>query len=399
MGYIEAGTAVVYGKIVEGLRVPFKRDLYVETLIIPGFSDAHAHPQVVDAGIDNRVWRNSYEWIENRTLRVDEASIRSDLELSTRLARLLYKRMLLSGVTLVAVTGRLEANVEAWLSLNVRPRAVFLPTAMKRRGWKSVDELIYSIDALKRSLRDVLARLGIFVHSLRLAGAEELAKAALYAVETGGLVGVHLDEGVNETEQLRPYLGELLGRARIVAVHCIDTQDPSKYGLLCAACPASNLVLYRRTRKTLRGITSFGSDWPHLLGTVTDHLPLLNRLYPGFREEILRRATIGGYRDYGMMHAGDMVGYEVSLDKLLERRVEPLFVSVSWRIAVWEGILLETSETLHDVEKETRELIREAIELYPSNEALGGDPLEEARRALDSIMVELEKYRVAETAG
>lgn len=374
MGYIEASTAVVYGKVVSNLKIPFKRDLHVETLIIPGFSDAHAHPQVIDAGLGGRVWRDSYHWIDGRKLRVDEAAVRSDIDLSTRLAHLVFKRALLRGVTLLAVTGRLEANVNGWLSMRIRPRVVFLPTAMKKRGWKSVDDLITSIDALRYSLRDVLARLGIFVHSLRLAGVDELVKAAKYASSSGGLVGIHVDEGVRETEELRLHLGALLGRTRIVGVHCIETDDPSKHGILCAACPASNMVLYRRTRRNLRGITSFGSDWPHLLGTVPDHLPLIHSLYPGFREEILRRATIGGYRDYGMMHSGDLVGYDVPLDRVLSEGAEPLFVSVSWRVAVWEGILLETSETIHDIERSTREVIREALDAYPSEYSDSSDP-------------------------
>ncbi|MEB2836113.1 MAG: amidohydrolase family protein [Desulfurococcales archaeon] len=387
MGILEAGHAIVHGKIVEGLQLPFPRDEYYETVIIPGFSDAHMHPQVVDAGLDGgRVWSNSYEWIEERRLRVDEAGVRSDLELSARLARAVYKRALLEGVTLVAVTGNVEANVRAWLSLSIAPRAVFLPTIMKRKGWPTLSRAEMLLKKLRGMLDDGFARVGVFIHSIRLAGPDQLYQAVSRARELGGLVGLHLGEGVPEAAEYFRITGGVPLGVRVVAVHCISDPDPRAYGLLCVSCPATNLILYRRTRSSLRGVTSFGSDWPLLIGTVARHLPLIARVFPGFLDGTFRRATIGGYRDYGIPHGGDLVAYDVPPERIPESFHAPKLVMVSNRIAVHEGRLVESGESLTEVERSIRALIREAIEAHPAPGApLRGDPIEEASRALQAI--------------
>jgi guanine deaminase len=388
VGVLEAGLAVVHGRIVEGLQLPFVRDEYYETVIVPGFADAHMHPQVVDAGlIPGRVWDNSYRWIEERRLRVDEASLRADVELSARLALATYKRALLEGVTLVAVTGNVIANARAWLSMKTPPRVVFLPTVMKRKGWPTLQRVEPLLRRLRGQLNDGMARVGVFIHSIRLAGSDQLRQAVMRAREYGGIVGLHLSEGIPEArEYSRITKGAPLG-VRVVAVHCLSEEDPSEYGLLCASCPATNLILYRRTRSSLSGVTSFGSDWPLLIGTVARHLPLIARVHHNYVEDVLRRMTIGGYRDYGMPHAGDLIAYDVTLDKILNRFHEPKLVLVSGRITVSEGALVETGETLRDVEKYIASLVREALERHPSTDPWRGDPIVEAIEAYNSILI------------
>ncbi|GBF09449.1 hypothetical protein apy_11740 [Aeropyrum pernix] len=364
MGFIESEIAVVYGRIVEGFRAPYKEDLYFKTVIVPGFSDGHMHPQVVDAGLEpSRVWSNSYEWLETRRLRVDEAAVRSDLDLSSRLAAAAFSRSLLEGVTLVAATGRLSANVRGWLSLPSRPRAIFLPTVMDRAGWPSIREVEVEIERLEGLLRDGLAKIGVFVHSLGTAKPESVRRALQTAARRRSIMGMHLSEGLPEAGRLVDVLGRGPYPARIVAVHCMEVEDLPT-GVRCVSCPASNQILYRRTRPTLEGVDGFGSDWPLLIGTIARHLPLINKLYPGRLQEILYKATIGGYRAYLALHDGDFVAYDASLEDVLAGRALPVWVSVAGKPAVVEGRLSGSGYGYGEVLSIIRRLIKEAIEKH-----------------------------------
>ena len=363
MGYIEADTAVVYGRIVEGFKIPFREDLYFETLFVPGFSDGHMHPQVVDVGLVPGVkWRDSYEWLRGRRLRVDEARVRSDLGLAARLARIVFARSLLEGVTFVAVTGRFAANVRGWLSLPVRPRVVFMPTVIDRRGWPSIESIGEEVERLRIPLSDGLARVGVFVHSLGTTSSRSLLESLRIAAEYGGVFGLHLSEGRAESYLLEKSIDGGPRPARIVAVHCIDDGPPR--GVSCIACPASNLVLYGRTRGSLDGVDGFGSDWPLLLGSVARHLPVFLRVYRGRLEEVLERATVGGYRAYMVDYSGDFVGYDEELGRVLEGGVLPRWVFVAGEPVVVEGVLRGVSVSYWDVLRANRELVEEAIEKY-----------------------------------
>ncbi len=384
MGLLEADQAIIYGRIVENLRLPSPVDAYFKTIILPGFSDAHAHPQVVDGGVVGGPWRNSYEWIESRRLAVDEAAIRSDLDLASRLTVAVLKRALLEGTTLIALTGALEANIRAFLMLKVRPRVVFLPTVMSKKGWPSLGQALEAARRVSMFLDDGSARVGVFLHSIKYAGSDAVREALVSAASKGFIVGMHLSEGVPESGRLKVILKGQKVPGRVVAVHCIS-DDPQGLGLRCAACPATNLILYRRTRKTLKGITSFGSDWPLLIGTVPRHLGIIKGVWRRRLEEILAKATLGGYRDYGMPYSGDLVAFDVSLEKVLEGSALPRLVMVGWNVVVNEGKLLD-GESYSDVLKEIRNLVFEALEKHPSGERVG-DPLAEAEAALHDALL------------
>ncbi len=381
---LEADQAIIYGRIVENLRLPSPVDAYFKTIILPGFSDAHAHPQVVDGGVVGGPWRNSYEWIESRRLAVDEAAIRSDLDLASRLTVAVLKRALLEGTTLIALTGALEANIRAFLMLKVRPRVVFLPTVMSKKGWPSLGQALEAARRVSMFLDDGSARVGVFLHSIKYAGSDAVREALVSAASKGFIVGMHLSEGVPESGRLKVILKGQKVPGRVVAVHCIS-DDPQGLGLRCAACPATNLILYRRTRKTLKGITSFGSDWPLLIGTVPRHLGIIKGVWRRRLEEILAKATLGGYRDYGMPYSGDLVAFDVSLEKVLEGSALPRLVMVGWNVVVNEGELLD-GESYSDVLKEIRNLVFEALEKHPSGERVG-DPLAEAEAALHDALL------------
>ena len=384
MGLLEADQAIIYGRIVENLRLPSPVDAYFKTIILPGFSDAHAHPQVVDGGVVGGPWRNSYEWIESRRLAVDEAAIRSDLDLASRLTVAVLKRALLEGTTLIALTGALEANIRAFLTLKARPRVVFLPTVMSKKGWPSLGQALEAARRVSMFLDDGSARVGVFLHSIKYAGSDAVREALVSAASKGFIVGMHLSEGVPESGRLKVILKGQKVPGRVVAVHCIS-DDPQGLGLRCAACPATNLILYRRTRKTLKGITSFGSDWPLLIGTVPRHLGIIKGVWRRRLEEILAKATLGGYRDYGMPYSGDLVAFDVSLEKVLEGSALPRLVMVGWNVVVNEGELLD-GESYSDVLKEIRNLVFEALEKHPSGERVG-DPLAEAEAALHDALL------------
>ncbi|MEN2999366.1 MAG: hypothetical protein ABDH61_02175 [Acidilobaceae archaeon] len=360
---LEAGVAVVHGKLVENFRMPSAEDAYYETLIVPGFSDGHAHPQVVDGGLrGSRLWRDSYDWLERRELAVDEARVRKDLLLSQRLATLALLRGLLEGATLMALTGRLLANVRALLSLQRRPRTVLLPTVMDREGW-TLGEVREDYARATYLVSDGLARVGIFVHSLRLAGEGTVREAIKLAARSGAVLGLHLGEGLSEGERFRAVFGNPPYSLRIVPVHCID-DDMSSLGLSCVACPATNVMLYGRTRRDLSGISAFGSDWPLLIGSVPTHLPIMTRAYRDSPLLVLRSATVGGYRLYNVPHDGDYVAYDEGLEEVLRGRTLPKLVSVNGEVAVREGRLVEGGYERGSLLKMIEEAVGEALELY-----------------------------------
>ncbi|MEB3773991.1 MAG: hypothetical protein GSR86_03580 [Desulfurococcales archaeon] len=365
MGYIEAAEAVIYGRRVENVRIPFSRDEYYDLLIIPGFSDGHAHPQVVDAGLEpGVVWRDSYEWIEGRRLRVDEASLRADLGLSSRLAMLTFKRAILEGTTLIAVTGRLEANIRGWLSLSSRPRTVFLPTVMRRRGWATTETIAGIASRYSKYLNDVMARIGVFVHSIRYGG--DMIRGALeLARDLESVVGIHISEGVREMDLLDEYIGPPPYPSRIVGVHCLEDEDPQAHGIACISCPYSNMLLYRRTRPTINGVSGFGSDWPLLVGTIGGHINVVVDAFNVDPFVVLRKATIGGYLTYGMRHGGDMAAYDGGIEDLLGGGLRPRLVTVGGKPVVVEGRIASTGEDLDEVLRGIREALREAVEAHP----------------------------------
>lgn len=363
MGVIEADLAVIHGAVVENARIPSPVSGYYKLVVVPGFVDAHAHPQVVDGGVEpGRVWRDSYEWLESRRLSIDEVGVRRDLELSQKLARLTFERALLEGVTLVAVTGRLLANVRAWLGMNARPRVVFLPSVMDKPGW-TIEELVLDYQKISMMIEDGTAKLGVFVHSLGTSRHETVRHAIGIAAKEGRILGLHFSEGLDETMMFEEVFGSPPYPVRITTVHCIDG-DVRHRNVPCIACPATNLLLYARTRRSIEVYSGVGSDWPLLLGSTPRHLPLAWRVYRASLSRLISLFTIDGYRVYSMPHDGDLVAYDSSLDALIEGSARPLLVTVAGRVAVREGELEGSGLTLSDVEKEVEEAVLEAFEKY-----------------------------------
>ena len=363
---VEVGTLITPWGVRENevLEVAGSGSIYGETAITPGFSDAHAHPQVVDVGVGR--WRNAYEWIGGRKLRIDEASLRADTELSSRLAAAAMLEALLEGVTLMALVGSAEANVRAYRRLPVKPRLVVMPTVMDvSRGWPSTHgalNLVVSLAAL-----DGRITLGIFIHSLRFATRESLKMAYELSKRSGIPLGIHLSEGVDELPKLAEVLGLREGEdSGIIAVHCIEGSGYRRYGIRVVHCPSSNLRLYGRTVNDLDLVDALGSDWPLLLGSSLSSYRRAVEVHGRARAwKLIQKATVGGYEVYGIHDwKGDVAIFDEPLSRVLEGACRPRFVAVNGKLVVEEGELVEVGLGEREVRRLIKRLIGEALERH-----------------------------------
>ncbi|MCE4628309.1 MAG: hypothetical protein F7C34_04080 [Desulfurococcales archaeon] len=383
MPVIEAGAAIVRGRVLFERRMPAPLNEYYDVVVTPGFSDTHAHPQVIDAGIIPGVtWNNSYEWLLTRRMVIDEASVRNDIGLASSLAGLTLKRALLEGTTLIALTGSFDANIKAFVRLKERPRTVLLPTVMKKRGWATPNGVADAYRRYAKYARDDFLRIGVFVHSIKYAGRDMLHEAIQLAMRIRGPLGIHLSEGVPEKEEFIDS-SCCLDNVRVVGVHCLN-DDYSDLGIRCSSCPGSNLLLYEKYVPSLGRVTSFGSDWPHFLGTIGGQIGLITELYRDRLSEALFKATVGGYLDYNLNYSGDLVAFDGSIRDVLSGRVKPRLVVVNGIVVVYDGRLVSTGESLGDVLKALDEVVDYAVEVHGIGEKpvkLGlEDAVERARR-------------------
>jgi len=365
---VEVGALFTPKGVFENVRLRLRGEgsFYAESALVPGFSDAHAHPQVVDYGGGR--WRNSYEWMAGRRLRVDEAALRADMELSARLAAAAMLRELLDGVTMVAMVGRGEANFAAYRRLPVKPRIALLPTILESsRGWLNAWDAIDLLITL--SSLDGAVPVGLFVHSLGHVSRESL-KAAYEAARVLEVpFALHLSEGVDELPQLVKALGLREGEdSGVVAVHCISGSGYKRYGVRVVHCPLSNLTLYGRTLSDVGEVDALGSDWPLLLGSALAAYRAAVEVH-GMEKALLllEKATIGGYRLFGLDWRGDAAFFDEPLGRVVEGSAAPRFVAVRGELAVVEGELVGLGKTRADVEREVRELIKLAEEAYPAS--------------------------------
>ncbi|MEM3942752.1 MAG: hypothetical protein QXJ59_01595 [Thermofilaceae archaeon] len=364
---VEAGTLLTPEGVRERARLKLEGagSLYVETVIAPGFADAHAHPQVVDVG--EGLWSNSYEWMSKRRLRVDEAALRADIDLSSRLAEASMLRALLEGVTLMALVGRAEANLLAYRRMPVKPRVVVMPTILDvMRGWPttwSAANLVISLSHL-----DSRVPMGLFVHSLGGVSSKALRAAYVTARSFNLPFGLHLNEGLDELHQLVTLLGLREGEdSGIIAVHCIVDGDFERYGIRVVHCPLSNLRLYGRTLADPTKVDALGSDWPLLLGSALSTYRGAVRVHGKEHASLLlAKATWGGYEVYGVPWSGDWVGFDEPLERVLKGEAEPSFVAVAGRIVVEERRLLGYGYDRSDVDRLVDELVKLAIEKHPA---------------------------------
>ncbi|MEZ0345866.1 MAG: hypothetical protein ABWK01_04885 [Infirmifilum sp.] len=362
MGVIEVSEFLDHGVVRRNVRIPYKgvEDFYFASAVAPGFSDAHAHPQVVDVGEPGR-WANSYEWLENRRLRVDEAGIRRDAELSSLLARATLLSSLLEGATLVALTGSLEGNVKALLSLPVSPRVVLLPTVMDREGWSS-PEVVYAEYIRNLSRWDGFFNMGFFVHSLRRTSPSYLLASYKTSLKLRIPFALHLSEGIDESDTLVEVLGG--ASENIIAVHCIVGAEKCKsLGIRVVHCPTSNTYLYNRTLNNIEYFDALGSDWPLVTGTVAKTYLDAVRIH-GAGIKLLEKATAGGYRILRMKSSGDIVAFDADLERVLRGEVRPRAVLVDGVIAVYENNIPRMNLSGSDVKKIKEEAVKLAFERY-----------------------------------
>lgn len=368
---VEAGTLLTPSGVKERvtLKLEGEGSLHVETVIAPGFSDAHAHPQVVDVG--EGVWSNSYEWMSKRKLKVDEAALRADIELSSKLAEVSMLRALLEGVTLIALVGRAEANILAYRRMPVKPRIVVMPTILDAmRGWPTTwnaTTLVVSLSHL-----DSRVPMGLFVHSLGSVSSKALRAAYVTARSFNLPFGLHLNEGLDELHNLVTLLGLRDGEdSGVTAVHCIVDGDFKRYGIRVVHCPLSNLRLYGRTLTDPTKVDALGSDWPLLLGSALSAYGAAVKIH-GEKHALLllEKATLGGYEVYKVPWSGDWVGFDEPLEKVLEGSCRPTFVAVDSALVVNEREIRGYGFTCTEVDRLVEELVKLSVEKHPAEAAI-----------------------------
>ncbi|RLE63465.1 MAG: hypothetical protein DRJ38_07485 [Thermoprotei archaeon] len=322
------------------LTVPsLKEDLWFKSGVYPGFSDCHAHPHVIDAGLEGGPWRNYVEWMLKRKLRVDEKALREDLNACTKLSKLTLMLSLLQGVTLIALTGNFRANLRAVAELRERPRVVATPTIINMNGWDPLDRILPVLSYVETLDTEETFKLGIFCHSLKFTRTMEIVKCYRLAENNGLVFALHLSEGVKELRELAKLL-RLPGRTRIIGVHCIEDEDYKSLGVKVVQCLSSNLTLYGRTQKNLELVESFGSDWPLIFGGFFEEIVKALKLHGQKNTyKILEKASIGGYRLYGVEHGNDYIFFDEKLEKALRLKILPSYVFVRGRATVVEGLI------------------------------------------------------------
>ena len=363
MGVIEVGELLDHGALRRNVHIRYEggEDLYFESAVSPGFSDAHAHPQVVDVGEGGR-WANSYEWLSGRRLRVDEGAVRQDAELSAALAEAALLLSLMDGVTLISITGSLRGNLRAISRLRHLPRVVLLPTLMESAGW-SRPESVYAAYAANLAMWDGYFGIGFFAHSLRCTPPEFLRASHRMARRLNLPFAIHLSEGVDEADELVEILGGEVGN--VVAVHCISSPEKCRaHGFRVVHCPTSNMYLYGYTLRGLHLFDALGSDWPLVTGTLRRAYADAVRIH-GPSLALLTKATAGGYRVMGVEGHGDAVFFDEPLEKVMRGEAEPRLVLVGGRVLVREGLVEGLGFSRHDLLRIKEERVKLAFEKYP----------------------------------
>jgi len=366
MGTIEFEVAFIHGKLIYDGRMtlPIKYDGFIKTIITPGFADAHAHPQVIDVG-EKRRYKNSYEWIKKRNLKIDEKGIREDPDVSGKLATATMFLSIFDGVTLIAMTGSIQGNVIALRNSQVHPKVVLQPTILDRKGWLSPHEYLFMLQSFLAESRDV--HIGLFLHSLGLASLDTVRTTIRIAKEKGLLMTMHLSEGVYESQTMfeLALMNEFDAKSQLIAVHCFtEPGNCKKLFRGVVSCPTSNLYLYGKTIRSPRNYDALGSDWPLVTGTLRTTLSQAYIISERKTLDILIRATIGGYEIYGVEWRGDAILFDSKLDKILENPNEkPKYVFLNGREVISEGTVNGSFDYSY-VEKIKEEAVRQAYEKY-----------------------------------
>jgi len=354
------------------IKVKGKGSSYVKTIVAPGYADAHAHPHVVDIGENRRKWRNSWEWLRERNLRVDERALRQDIDLCTKLTLATLYKSLLEGTTLVALVGNIYANLKGIKISVTRPRIVLTPTILNRDGWIDPITTIEMATTLADKYSDGDVKVGLFVHSLYFTLPEFIKSSYWIACENNIPFAMHLSEGRRELSEFEKIVGE--NHNGVIGVHCIEDEEYSANNVKVVHCPYSNLLLYGRTLNKIDEIAALGTDWPLLNGGMPEQHSLAVRIHgSSFREAIFYKAHFGGYEIYNMSLSGDYVGFDYEPERVFEGGVLPRIVIVNNKVSVYEKSIINLEYNYNDILKLTKSLIKECLEKYPARNHTNGE--------------------------
>lgn len=372
-------TFVAIGKgIFYDVEIPINNNKNIEysfkTVFSPGFSDAHAHPHVIEKNCGRRKWENMKDWFNNRKTKIDEISLRKDLEICTKLSKLTIYKALLEGTTLIAlVSSNPYANLLAFKSIKNKPRTVILPTISNLKGMnKSFKEIKLFLEKIERSKnlsKSKLINYGIFIHSLSFTNLNDLIESAKWSYEKNKPFALHLSEGFKELNKLREIIHNIKHSNPIIGIHCTENEKYHNYGVKTVNCPLSNLLIYGKTQKNFNQIDSLGTDWPLVIGGINEQIKELIKIH-GKRKikKIFEKATIGGYRLYGMPHDGDFIAFNTSFENILKGKiVPPPYVSINHNLIVKDGKIIDLDLSYRDILKEIEKTIKEVYEKYSKN--------------------------------
>lgn len=356
------------GRIVHNakLELESKGSYWFKTAVHPGFSDAHAHPHVVDVGsLDSHTWNNVVEWIRGRELKIDEKALRKDVELCTQLSKLTMLKAILNGTTMIALVGNLKANYRACRELNVRPRVIVMPTIFNSEGWYTSGHILPQVINILKDLRDDSIKIGVFCHSLYFTEKEDILLSIEISRSLNLPLALHLNEGTRDLNDLRKLIKG--NDCTIIGVHCIEDEDYRSLGIKVVSCPISNLFLYGRTQENLDLIDAFGTDWPNIVGSLREHVPKIISIFKLWnRVEVFKRLTSGGYKIYAHSYEGDYVFFDEDIERVLSEPSEPVYVTVGGKFVVMEHTTM--GYTLDEINKMIHSVKRHIIELYPNEQ-------------------------------
>jgi len=369
----KAETFAVIGKgIFHDIEIPIKdsksTEYFFKTVISPGFSDAHAHPHVIEKNCNGRKWKNMKDWFNNRKTKINEILLRKDLEICTKLSKLTLYKALLEGTTLIAlVSSNPYANLLAFQSIGNKPRTIILPTISNLKGMnKSFEEIKSFLENIEKNENNELMNFGIFIHSLSFINLNDFIESAKWSYEKNKPFALHLSEGFKELENLRKIIHNIEHPNPIIGVHCTENENYHRFKVKTVNCPLSNLFIYGKTQKNFNQIDSLGTDWPLVIGGIDKQIKELIKIHGKDKiKKILEKATIGGYKLYGMPHNGDFIAFDTSFENILKGKIEyPTYVFINYKPIVKNRKIVSLNLSYEEVLKEIEKTIKEAYEKY-----------------------------------
>jgi guanine deaminase len=358
-------------KVFHDIEIPIKdnNEYFFKTVISPGFSDAHAHPHVIEKNCGRKKWKNMRDWFNNRRTKINEISLRKDMEICIKLSKLTLYKALLEGTTLIAlVSSNPYANSLAFQSMKNKPRTIILPTISNLKGmnksFKEIKTFLEEIEKIKKISE--LINYGLFIHSLSFINLNDFIESAKWCYEKNKPFALHLSEGFKELGNLREKIRNIKHPNPIIGVHCTENENYHRFEVKTVNCPLSNLLIYGKTQRNFNQIDCLGTDWPLVIGGIDKQLKELIKIHGKEKiKKIFEKATIGGYELYGMPYDGDFIAFNTSFENILKGKIiHPSYVFINYSPVVKNGKIIGLNLSYKDILNNIEKTIKIAHEKY-----------------------------------